>query len=278
MKPPFDLKWLACVALMGCGSVHAAISCNVSSNGFSSAYVPANTATNITTASLTMTCTRGASGDATTQSYTVKGNNGLSPSGGGANRAQSGINRISYDTYINSGCATQWKNNATIGGTITFTSTSDFASRSDTQPFWGCIPASQNVPAGTYTDTVTMSPSIGSNATFGVSIVTPSSCSISTPPGNIAFSYTAFQVGTASASTSFATNCTALLPYTMALDATNGVLLGLQYSLSLSPASAVGNGSPQTYSINGTIASGQPGTCATGACAASDPRQITITY
>ena len=279
MKPPFVVKWLSCVALMACGSAQAAISCSVSSNGFSSAYVPSNTLQNITAGSVTMTCTRSKANDATTKSYTIMVNDGLAAGTGGANQAQSGINRITYETYTNGSCtAPAWGTTTTVAGVVTFTSTNDFVSRSDTQTFWGCIPALQNKPAATYSDTVTMNPSTGSIATFGVSIVTPSSCSISSPPGNIAFTYTAFQAGTASASTSFATNCTALLPYTMTLDVTSGVLAGLQYDLALSSASAVGNGSAQTYSVTGTMASGQPGTCATGSCAASAARQITITY
>ena len=279
MKPPFAVKWLACVALMACGSAQAKITCSLNSNGFSSAYVPSNTLQNITTGSVTMTCTRSKTGDATTQNYTIQVNDGLAVGTGGVNQAQSGTNRISYETYTNSSCTSPpWGTTTTVGGVVTFTSTNDFVSRSDTQPFWGCIPALQNVAASTYTDTVTMTPSTGTSATFGVSIVTPSSCSISTPPGNITFTYTAFQAGTASASTSFATTCTSLLPYSMALDVTSGVLSGLQYDLALSSASAVGNGSAQTYSVTGTMASGQPGTCATGTCAASAARQITITY
>jgi hypothetical protein len=34
----------------------------------------------------------------------------------------------------------------------------------------------------------------------------------------------------------------------------------------------------QTFSINGSIAAGQAGTCATGSCSGSDTRTLTITY
>jgi spore coat protein U-like protein len=82
----------------------------------------------------------------------------------------------------------------------------------------------------------------------------------------------------ANASTTFGVTCTSTLPYTMALDATSGTVLGLNYTLALSAASGTGNGVLQTYAINGSIAAGQPGTCATGSCAASQPRTLTITY
>ena len=277
MKLSFSLKCFAYSALMLCGSAHAAISCSVASNGFTASYSPAAPAKNITTASFTMSCTRGLNTDATSQSYTVKADNGLYPSGVN-NQAASGANRIRYDLFTDSACGTQWKGGTTLGGTITFSSSSDFFTRSQTVPFYGCIAAGLNPPAGIYTDTVTMLPSIGVNATFGVTIVTPASCSISTPPGNITFNYASFQAGPALASTSFATTCSTNLPYTMALDATSGTLLGLNYTLSLSASSATGTGAAQTYSIDGTLASGQAGTCSTSACAGSAGRTLTITY
>lgn len=267
---------LAATALVGCAGAQAAITCSLSSNGFSSAYVPANTGINITAASFTMTCTRGAAGDATSQAYTVKVNNGLNPAGQN-NQAASGASRIRYDVFTDSTCATQWKGGATLGGTIALGAVGVPASQ--TVPFWGCIPAGQTtVPAGTFADTVTMSPSIGSNATFPVSIVTPSSCTISSPPGNINFNYVGFQTTAASTSSNFAATCTSLLPYSLALDATSGVLAGLTYTLSLSATSNVGNGLSQPYTVNGTMASGQSGTCTTGICSGTQARTLTITY
>lgn len=277
MKLSSGLKWLACGLLMLCGSAQAAISCSLASNGFTAAYSPTAPATNITTASFTMSCTRGLSTDPTSQSYTVTVNNGLNPAASN-NQAISGANLLRYDLFINSTCATQWKGGKTLGGTITFIGSSDFFSRSETVTYYGCIAAGLNPPAGTYTDTVTMTPSIGAPAALGVTIITPASCSLSTPPGNITFNYTSFQTGPALASTSFATTCSANLPYTMALDATSGTLLGLNYTLSLSASSATGTGAAQTFSINGAIASGQAGTCLTGTCPASVGRTLTITY
>lgn len=277
MKLSFSLKRFACSVLMVCGSAHAAIICSVASNGFTAAYSPAAPATNITTASITMSCTRSVASDPTSQTFIVKVNNGLIPNGI-HNEAASGVNRLIYDTYTDSACATQWRGSTTLGGTITFASSSDFFSRSQTLPYWGCIAPGLNPPAGTYTDTVLMTPTPGVNATFGVTIITPAACSISTPPGNITFNYASFQTGPAPASTSFATTCSANLPYTMALDATSGTLIGLNYTLSLSASSATGTGAVQTFSINGAMASGQAGTCSTGACAGSAGRTLTITY
>lgn len=282
MKKSTDLRLrisqIAACAVMACsGAAHAAITCNLSSNGFSSAYVPANAAINITTASFTMTCTRSRTSDATSQAFTVQANNGTNASGQ-QNRAAFGSNRILYDLYTDSSCSTQWRGTTTIGGTVVFSSGSDLTAKSTTVQYWGCIPAGQNVAAGTYSDTVTLNPSTGANATFPVSIVTPSSCSISTPPGNITFNYIAFQGSPSLANTAFSAKCTNLLPYSMALDSYNSVLAGLAYTLSLSTTSNVGNGVAQPYTIDGSMAAGQSGTCTTGSCTATEGRTLTITY
>ena len=275
------LNALACWALMASGSAQAAITCSLTSNGFFTLYVPAATTQNITQASFTMTCTRSDSTDAQSQPYTVKTDNGMH-SLGVNNRAASGSNYIRYDNYIDSACTTSWKGNTSLplgGGTITFASASDFLPHSQTVPFWGCIAAGiTTVTAATYTDTVTMTPSEGSPATFPVTIATSSSCTISSPPGNVSFNYTSFQSTAASASTSFAATCTNQMPYTMALDATSGTLLGLSYALSLSPSSATGTGLAQSYTINGSIAAGQAGTCSGASCSATQARALTISY
>ena len=271
-----QLHLIAACSLMACGGAQAAITCSLSSNGFSSAYVPTNPGINITSASLTMTCSRSVTTDPTTQAYTVKVNNGLYPSGT-QNRGASSANRINYETYTDATCTTVWKGGATVGGTVTMGS--DFLPYSHTAPYWGCIPAGQTtVPAGTYTDTVTMTPSVGLPATFPVSIVTPSSCSIAISSGDLTFNYAAFQATPALPSLSYTANCTSLLPYSMALDATSGVSLDLSYSLSLSASSGVGNGTAQNYTVNGTMLAGQAGTCATGSCTTITPRTLTISY
>jgi hypothetical protein len=80
------------------------------------------------------------------------------------------------------------------------------------------------------------------------------------------------------ASTTYGVTCTLALPYTMALDATSGTILGLAYTLSLSQSSSTGTGAQQTFSVNGNMAGGQAGTCATATCSGSQARTITVTY
>jgi spore coat protein U-like protein len=257
---------------------HAAITCNLTSSGISSSYRPANTSNTVTAGFFTMTCTRGLASDPTSLAYTVTVNNGQKPVSF-FNTASWAGNLMGYATYTNSSCATQWTGPVTLGATITFSSSNDFAPKSDIRQFWACISTANGNPApGTYTDTVTMTPSVGTPKTFPVSIVTPSTCSISTPPGNLLFTYAAFQGAAASASTTFSAICNNTVPYTMALDSTSGILLGLNYSLNISAPSAVGTGGAQNFTISGSIAAGQAGACATGTCNSSAPRTLTVTY
>lgn len=282
--------------LLFASSASAAITCSLNSTGFSSAYVPSNSGNNVTPASVTMNCNRNVSGDATTQAFSVRPNNGNNPAGGGQNQATLGAttNRIAYDLYTDAGCTSLWRNR-NLAGTVTMGGGTDFSPYSVSLPYYGCIGPGQNPAQGTYSDLVTMLPSIGPNAAFSVSIFTPASCSFAVAPGPVAFSYTAFQTLAAQATnTTFSANCTNLLPYQLALDGTPiggvypGIVSGLIYGLSISttaggaailPADTqTGSGLPQTYYINGVMASGQAGTCASASCAGSVPRSLTITY
>lgn len=281
-----SIQVLAATALLFAATwAQAAITCSIDqpSPGFSSAYVPSNPGTNITQTSFTVTCTRGLVTDATTVNYSIATNNGLNP-GGGSNNAAFGGNLIKYDTYRDSGCSLRWKGGGNVF-TLSMTLGAVGVPTSVQTTYWGCIPAGQTgLPAGTYTDTVTMTLTaagttiVGAPFTFPVSIFTPSVCTITSAPGNIVFAYTAFQAAPATANTTFGATCTNLLPYTMALNATSGVVSGLQYLLALSAASSTGTGFQQTHSINGTMPASQAGTCATGSCSATNIHTLTITY
>ncbi|MGZ5032688.1 MAG: spore coat protein U domain-containing protein [Usitatibacter sp.] len=281
---PIHCGLLLAAALMAAGApVNAAITCNISASGFSAAYVPSTAATNITQSSFTVTCQRNAGGDPTSVSYTVAANNGIHAAGA-QNRAQLGAttNRINYETYADSTCTTLWASGAAnrIAGTIS--GLAGFIPQSQVVSYWGCIGGSQlGLPSGTYTDTVTTTLRYGGasnpTATFPVSIFTPSVCNISTAPGTVAFTYTAFGP-VQNASTTFGVTCTNLLPYTMALDATVGVVAGLQYTVGLSAAGGTGTGLQQTYSINGSMPAGQAGTCVAANCVVTQMRTLTITY
>jgi spore coat protein U-like protein len=272
---------LAFVLCAFCVAANAAISCTLSSSGFATAYVPSTAATNVTQGTVTVTCQRNAAGDGTTANFTLAANNGLHAAGQ-QNRAQLGAtaSRINYDLFQDSTCATVWRANAAnrIAGSIA--GLSGFIPSSTNVPFWGCVPGSQTgLPAGTYMDTVTVTlRGAGTvTTTFPVSIFTPASCSITTAPGTVSFTYTAFG-GVQNANTPFSVTCTSLLPYTMALDATVGVVGGLQYGVTLSAAGATGTGLAQNFTVDGTMPANQAGTCAASSCVSTQARTLTISY
>ncbi len=258
---------------------HAAYSCTISSPGFSTAYLPTAGTTTIVQTSFTINCTRALS-DAANMSYSVGVDNGIYANGTN-NRAASGANYLRYDLYKDSACGTQWKGNSKFSGTLAFSGSTSAAL---TATYWGCIPAGQTgLPAGTYSDIDTMTLSYGPNpqatatGTSGVSIATPATCSVTTAPGDIVFNYTSLGPAV-NASTTYGVTCTAYLPYTMALDASSGTLVGVTYTLALPAASATGNGVQQLHTVNGTVGAGQSGSCAVATCSASQPRTLTISY
>ncbi len=264
----------------------AAYSCSVSVTPISTVYSPTVATENISTGSYTVSCTRLIT-DAATLTYNLRADNGLQPTGA-LNRVQRGAttNRYSYELfrlapYVN---ANRWQATAALQflGTVSFgTSLSGSASGTFDLRLAGSQPV---VTAGTYTDTVTATlrnntgGAILSTTTFGVTVLTSNSCQISTAPGNMSFTYTSFQAGSASANTSYEVRCTTGLPYTMALDATSATLLGLTYTLALSSAGATGNGTEQLFTITGGITGGQAGTCAATSCNGSQTRTLTISY
>jgi spore coat protein U-like protein len=250
----------------------AVVSCTASATSIVKGYDPNATGNTVATGSYTVSCTR-AAGDPSTFNWSLGADNGSNPSGA-QNRATLGTRTYNYELYrltpyIN---GDRWQDAAATR----FTGTVNFGTQ---------LIGPQTVrSAGTYTDTVTVtvrnagSGAMLSQSTFSVSIITIASCTLASPPGNINFAYTSFQVSAASASTNFGVNCTTGVPYTMALDATSGTLLGLPYTLAISQSSSTGTGTAQTFAINGSIVGGLPGTCASGTCSATDIRTLTITY
>lgn len=271
----------------------AVITCTApTSTGFSTAYSTTGVVPNTTQGQVSFTCTRGLAGDAVI--VYLRAGNGVNVCAG-SNDASFAGSCIQYEAYINSSCTGQiW----TSTGAAAFISV-NLANVLTPQPFsinyWGCINTAGQNPAagaGTYTDTVitqlkSTSANVGgviyNTSTFPVSITFPASCTI-TSVGNVAFgTYTALQTTSLVAPTAnIVLNCTSKLPYTMSLDANSGVVAGLNYSLTINaltpPVTSRGTGPAQTHSLVGTMAANQAGTCATGVCAGTQTRTLTITY
>lgn len=278
---------LSLMMLVGCllfsNPVHAVHSCTVTSAGVGVAYDPLATGTKTAQSSVTLNCMR-AAGDAAQLNYTLTADNGLNPSGQ-VNRARLGTQLVSYDVFRDSVCSAQWRST----GNNFFSGTLDFGgalSISISLDYWACIPGGQTgLAAGNYIDTVTMTLTYGNTKateqtaanTFPVTINTSAQCVITTAPGTVDFgTYVAFGAA-AAASTTFGVTCTNSLPYTLALDATAGVVTGLNYVLSV-PVAGVGTGLQQLLSITGNMPAGQAGQCASSSCTGTDTRTLTLSY
>lgn len=96
--------------------------------------------------------------------------------------------------------------------------------------------------------------------------------------------YTSFQTTDATGTTNLNVRCTNGLTYNLGLDNTTVTddALDLQYTLALSSTSGAGNGTDQSFTVTGTIAKDQAGTCASASCdntaATNKQRTLTVTY
>lgn len=113
---------------------------------------------------------------------------------------------------------------------------------------------------------------------FNVVVNLTSSCSISAV-SDVTFTYTSFQAGPAVATPgNFTVSCTNGVPYTMALDAAGGTVIGLNYTVALSSAGGTGSGAAQAYTITGGMVGNQGGTCGAATCVGTSVRTVTVNY
>ena len=129
---------------------------------------------------------------------------------------------------------------------------------------------------------------------FSIDITLTAVCTVSTP-ANVAFTYTSNQGGVSTATGgAFTVTCTNGLGYSLGLfegatpsgsgtptlaPAADNVV-NLSYTLGLSATSGTGSGAAQNFSVTGSMAASQPGTCVTagGVCsnAAATNRTHTV--
>jgi spore coat protein U-like protein len=116
---------------------------------------------------------------------------------------------------------------------------------------------------------------------FNVAITLNSACALSAI-NDLTFTYTSNQGAVANAAGGgFNLTCTNNLPYTFHLQEgtaaptppfaalplnVTDALLNLSYQLALAPTGGTGSGAAQAYSISGTMAGNQPGTCGGATC------------
>ena len=278
---------LALGALLS-GAVQAGpFSCAIASvSGISLSYNPDAPGALVGSGTVTVNCTK-SGGNTATRFLEVGAGAGLNPAGT-QNRAASGSSLLSYALRRDAALTAAWGDTAgaRLAASVTSVNTTTV-----TLNWWLTVPAGQPVAAGTYLDTVTLrlyqadtaNPALTdtspTTATLSVALSVTSQCRLSSPPGAVQFNYTSFQTTPATATSGFAVTCTNGTPYTVALDATTGTLLGLNYQLALSATGTrVGNGLAQPMSITGTMPAGQSGVCAAASCSASQVRTLTVSY
>jgi len=296
--PGFLWHWLAC-ALTFClshPSSQAATSysytCSAPTVSISqAAYDPFALVTTLT-GTATLNCSK-AKNDPASMAYALAINPGLYSSGG-ISYASTGSDTVRYDLLRSASSVDTWSSVRQITGTMTnWTTSGNSSTGSATVNFYMQIPVSQTsayTTAGqSYTDTRTITPSYpnsagtltsypASNGSLSIAIGIPAKCILSSPPGNIDFTYTSFQTKASQNSTSFAVSCASNTQYTMALDTTSGTLVGLNYTLSLNKTGTqIGTFAAQNVNITGTMAAGQSGRCTSG-CTEQQTRTLTISY
>jgi spore coat protein U-like protein len=118
------------------------------------------------------------------------------------------------------------------------------------------------------------------SGTFNVNVTLTSACTLAAV-SDLAFTYTSLQAGVSNATGGgFSVSCTSSLPYTFGLQAGSGAAtppgaatiavtdnaVQLNYSLGLSAAGGTGSGAAQAFSVTGSMAGSQAGTCAVASC------------
>lgn len=112
------------------------------------------------------------------------------------------------------------------------------------------------------------------SATVNVTVALTSKCVIGAV-GALAFTYTSFGAAATATGGAFNMKCTNTMPYKIGFDtaatpvatlAVTDTATNLAYTLGLSAVTGTGSGIDQAYSVTGTMASGQAGTCLTASC------------
>ena len=210
---------------------------------------------------------------------------------------QNGTELLTYEIYHRNATSGPWteatgvSSTSTTSGGVFYRMTNTTAAQAFSYPYYVRIPTPQaTAPAGIYDDlaltaTIRLSNSAGlatgsvlGLASFGVSASIQHSCYFSTSPAPLILNYTSFSASPATGSAGFALSCTYNTPYTLTMPTATGTLLGVNYSLALSAASGTGTAGPQNFTVNGTAAADQPGTCTTGICSASQGHTITVGF
>lgn len=283
---------LACLFVGLVHTAHATVTC--------SGAVTLNPATYSATSATTMTgsvdvsCTRSSLAEAINllgNGYDVLSGIGsvsynLGADGGnvGTTIAVFGSNQLDYDLLRSPGFSSDWSISSVMTGSVTF-GLFALTSNISTTNFQMQVPAGRWTSApGAYTELVTVFINHGTQTeqtAFTTTVQVNAACMFPVAPSDVNFgAYNSLASGVATtASSGFQVLCSQGVPISLVFDPASSSVLGLTYSLSLSPVSGVVSlGSNTAFTINGSMAAGQAGTCNTAVCVGSQPRSITLSY
>lgn len=284
-------------ALAACGSAQAVI-CSVTATSIPLSTLYVSGSNTQVSGTISGSCAKEAIDVA--QPYIYIGINQGEPPAGRSLTRQNGTQTLSYEIYHRTFGSGRWTEATGVASTSTsnggvlyrMTNTAVGVGQAFSFTYYTRIPSGQTTaPAGIYDDlaitaTVRLSTSGGSATgavlaftSFGVSASIQHSCYFSSSPAPLTLNYTSFTATPATGSAAFQLSCTYNTPYTLTIGPpATGTLLGLNYSLALNAPSGTGTGGPQSFSVNGTVAANQSGTCATSTCSGSQAHTITVGF
>jgi spore coat protein U-like protein len=296
-------KIVSMAGLAFCGSAHA-LTCSVTATSIPLTTVYTSALNTDTSGTISVTCTKVTPPDDNRPWIYVSVDEGEPPAGRAMTR-QNGPQTLNYTIARNSANGAPWTTargvtytTGTAGGVL-YRMANNGSPQTQNFPYYFRVPSGQvGAPAGIYGDqlitvTVRLSDNAGletgtilQSTVFSASASIRDDCYVSGMPFTLLLNYVSFSATPVTDSKSFQVSCTNLTPYTLSLDAVPppainsvaGTAVGLNYSLALSATAGTGTSAPQSYNISGSIAAGQPGTCAGASCTAQPSHTVYVGF
>lgn len=301
MKPSKLRSFFAAAIFATIGiTAQAAVNCNFSTRDIGELYDASLTNGNGSRGELRVSCTRTSLSDPGTIYYSLAADYGLNSTGGVTRNVKNGANTLLWILRVaNLGNATNWGSTSSAGlltGSVSFGASSLFlntnianATGMRVRSTAGGNPAAP--AAGTYVDTVTITPSISSVAITGpfdlpappttqinVSVGVGALCVVRQQGRDLFFDYTAFGAAQSQTSTLEAV-CSSGLPYKVTVSPLAGAIAGVAYTVTRTTLlERTGNGNGQNSSFRVDLAANQAGICGTANCAGSNVHTVTLEY
>lgn len=301
MKPGKLKSFFAAVIMATIGiTAQAAVSCNFFTRDIGELYDASATNGNGSRGELRVSCTRTSLLDPGTIYYSLAADYGLNSTGGVTRNIKNGANALLWILRVTSlGNTTNWGPTSAAGlltGSVSFGASSLFlntnilnATGMRVRGTAGGNPAAP--AAGTYVDTVTITPSISSDSITGpfnlpsppttqinISVGVGAVCVVRQQGRDLFFDYTAFGAAQSQTSTLEAV-CSSGLPYKVTVLPTVGAIAGVAYTVTRTTGlNRTGNGNGQNSIFQVDLAANQAGTCGMATCAGSNVHTVTLEY